>query len=126
MKLSGSSLKFKIKKESLDGNRLLDLERLQHHVCFCPGAQEPAHKSYSPMSLRSEMNKTGLVNVILAKCQGCRETFPLQTSQTSNSLFDFNVGSVWGTVTSGGDLNQLNRIMGTLHNQQMSNPILYP
>lgn len=103
VKLSGTALKFIIKEKSLDGYRIINLEKLQEHVvditshiCFCQEAQELAYKGKSPVTLRSEVQQTGLVSIIQAECLGCHETFPLQTSPKHDGLFDLNVRAVWG------------------------------
>ena len=112
-------------KESIPGNRIINLDELQKYVCeismhsaTCEGARSVALNDGSPVKLVSE-ERNGFYVVLKSKCVGCDKVFQLKnseeiTTETGNKIHDINVRGVWGSMVSGGGCSKLAESMGTM------------
>ena len=106
----------------------MNIENLKQHVleisthsCLCAKAQNLVLEGKDPITLKTEINRSGLFSVLMIICQGCHKQFPMKNSdKQENALYDINVRAVWGTVASGGRPTDLNEILGTMNIPPMS------
>jgi len=129
-----TGLKYQIECAKITGNRILNIEMLEtsvmeitKHVCLCPPAQKIAAQDGSPITLKSELGRSGLFTIIVCVCNGCAKEFRIANgSKHTSSFYDINIRAVWGTIVGGKGNSQLNEMLSSLdipsiNNQMFSN-----
>ena len=117
-----TGLKYKLECRKITGNRILNLEMLEtnvmeitKHVCLCAPAQKLAAQDCSPITLKSELGRSGLFSIIVCVCNGCAKEFRVANGSKHPSLFyDINIRAVWGTIVGGKGHAQLNELLSSL------------
>ena len=77
-----------------------------------------------PIKLETEVRCYGLGSVMSAQCQGCYQTFKLDTSPRvpGSKRFDVKVRAMWGRMVTGNGPAHLNEFMATMNSPGLSQP----
>ena len=109
--------------EEAEGFRLIDLKSLSEfisvvatHASQCNHAISLAASGDSPVGPVLERNRDGLSCSLHLSCKGCKSTFQFSSSKTlpDSTVQEVNMRAVWGSMTTGGGVSQLNELLATV------------
>ncbi|XP_031331888.1 uncharacterized protein LOC116162414 [Photinus pyralis] len=117
--------------EAITGNRIVEVGYFAQQII---NAQYEHMKicTFGKLHLYNEYNRgMGLVSCIILKCASCDREFKIFTenpNKQSSSLIDqstMNIGSVWGTIASGGSYSHMCEYLSALDIPVMHGSLFY-